>query len=95
MNQELMIELYTRPTCSDCQAAKEYLSEQHIEYNHKDVGADESLEAEMKETFDSRIVPAFAFYKKGLLGKKKLVKSLIGFEQNREEIEELLGMKKE
>lgn len=89
MSQEIMLELYTRPTCSDCQATKEYLKERQVEYIHKDVGADESLEAEMKETFGSRIVPAFTFYKKGLLGKKKLVKRLIGFENNREEIEQL------
>ncbi|MGR3763158.1 glutaredoxin family protein [Rossellomorea sp. NS-SX7] len=95
MNKDLILELYTRPTCSDCQAAKEYLAEHNIDYVHKDVADDESIEEELKELAGSRIVPSFAFYKKGLLGKKKLVKNLIGFENNREEIEQLVADIKE
>jgi glutaredoxin len=90
MNKELTLELYTRPTCSDCQAAKEYLSKHNINYVHKNVGEDEILEKEVIEIAGSRIVPSFVFYKKGLLG-KKLVKNLIGFQKNREEIKELLS----
>ncbi|WP_175987672.1 glutaredoxin family protein [Bacillus sp. Marseille-Q1617] len=91
MNKELILELYTRPTCSDCQAAKEYLAEHDIDYVHKNVGEDAMLEKELIDIAGSRIVPSFVFYKKGLLGKKKFVKNLIGFENNREEIEKLLG----
>lgn len=91
MNKDLTLELYTRPTCSDCQAAKEYLADHDIAYVHKNVGEDDTLEKELIEIAGSRIVPSFVFYKKGLLGKKKFVKNLIGFENNREEIKELLS----
>ncbi|MCA1055708.1 glutaredoxin family protein [Rossellomorea aquimaris] len=91
MNEDLLLELYTRPSCSDCQAAKEYLAEENIDYIDKNVGEDQSFEEEMKELSGSRIVPFFAFYKKGLLGRKRPVKNLIGFEVNRKEIEQLVG----
>ena len=91
MSNNLTLELYTRPTCSDCQAAKDYLNERNIDYVHKDVGEEERFETELKEVSGSRIVPSFAFYKKGLFGKKKLEKNFIGFENNKEEIKKLLG----
>ncbi|MCA1061278.1 glutaredoxin family protein [Rossellomorea aquimaris] len=92
MSNDLTLELYTRPTCSDCQAAKEYLNEQKIDYVHKNVGEEEGYERELKEISGSRIVPSFAFYEKGLFGKKKLVKNFIGFENNKEEINQLLRL---
>ncbi|MGG3912562.1 glutaredoxin family protein [Rossellomorea vietnamensis] len=93
MSHDLELELYTRPTCSDCQAAKEYLNGQNIKYVHKNVGDDEGFEKELKEISGSRIVPSFAFYKKGIFGKKRVVKNLIGFENNKEEIKQLLRLK--
>ncbi|BCB05582.1 hypothetical protein KH172YL63_37150 [Bacillus sp. KH172YL63] len=42
MSRNLELELYTRPTCSDCQAAKTYLSEQKVDYILKDVGCEEN-----------------------------------------------------
>ncbi|MFI8688251.1 glutaredoxin family protein [Rossellomorea sp. NPDC077527] len=93
MSNDLTLELYTRPTCSDCQAAKEYLNKQEIDYVHKNVGEEDRYEKELKEISGSRIVPSFAFYEKGLFGKKKLVKNVIGFENNKEEIQQLLGLK--
>lgn len=92
MRNNLILELYTRPTCSDCQAAKEYLNGQNIDYSHKILGEDESVEKELKEISGSRIVPSFAFYKKGLFGKKKLIKNFIGFENNMDEIKKWLGL---
>ncbi|WP_226676563.1 glutaredoxin family protein [Rossellomorea aquimaris] len=92
MSNNLTLELYTRPTCSDCQAAKEYLKDHRIDYVHKNVGEDVRYEEELKEMSGSRIVPSFAFYKSGLFGRKKLVKNVIGFEQNKEEIKRLLGL---
>lgn len=92
MSNDLTLELYTRTTCSDCQAAKEYLSEQKINYVHKNVGEDERYEKELNEISGSRIVPSFAFFEKGLFGRKRLVKNLIGFENNKEEINQLLGL---
>nr|WP_251047730.1 glutaredoxin family protein [Planococcus sp. ISL-109] len=81
--------LYTRPTCSDCQDAKTYLAEENIAYEHKDVGANPALEEDMKKISGAKIVPVFAFYKKGLFG-KKLTHNFIGFERNKDEILNLL-----
>ena len=86
MKQRYILELYTRPTCSDCQDAKKYLQENEIPYIDKDVGKNSSLEKELIQLSGTRIVPSFAFYKKGFLGSKKLVKNIIGFEMNKQEI---------
>ncbi|SEA25247.1 glutaredoxin 3 [Thalassobacillus cyri] len=91
MKNKMELELYTRPTCSDCQAAKEYLASHDIEYELKDVEGNRSLEEDLKEVSGTRIVPSFAFYKRGLFGKKKLVKNFIGFENNKEEIKSMLN----
>ncbi|MBU5467078.1 glutaredoxin family protein [Virgibacillus sp. MSJ-26] len=86
MEDKLELELYTRPTCSDCQDAKKYLTSNRIHFADKDVSKDLSLEKEMKKISGNRIVPMFAFYKKGLFGKRKLIKHFIGFENNRNDI---------
>ncbi len=86
MGDKLELELYTRPTCSDCQDAKKYLTSNRIHYADKDVSKNPSLEEELKKISGTRIVPMFAFYKKGLFGKRKLVKHFIGFENNKDEI---------
>lgn len=72
MKNKTDLELYTRPTCSDCQAAKEYLASHQIDYEDKDVDDNPSLEEELKKVSGTRIVPSFAFYKRGLFGKKSL-----------------------
>ena len=91
MSNNLTLELYTRPTCSDCQAAKEYLSGKNIDYVHKNAEED-GVEKELIEVTGSRIVPSFVFYKKGLFGKKQITKNLIGFENNKEELKSWLGL---
>ncbi len=91
MKEHVHLELYTRPTCSDCQDAKQYLAEHNIEYTHKDVSANKDLEKELQKISGTRIVPMFAFYQKGLFGRKKLVKHFIGFEVNKAEILDLLS----
>lgn len=91
MNQSLELEVYTRPTCSDCQDAKKYFAQHQIKYVHKDVGENAEWEKELKEISGTRIVPMFAFYKKGLFGRKKLVKNFIGFDINKKEILELIN----
>jgi len=93
MKEKLELVLYTRPTCSDCQDAKKYLSANSIPYDHKDVSEDLSLEEDLKKITGNRIVPVFAFYKKGVFGKRKLVHNFIGFEKNKDEIVDLLHMK--
>ncbi|MDY0407185.1 glutaredoxin family protein [Virgibacillus sp. 179-BFC.A HS] len=93
MENKLELELYTRPTCSDCQAAKKYIAIEGIQYANKDVSKNPSLEEDLKKISGNRIVPMFAFYKRGLFGKKKLVKHFIGFENNKREIMSLLNKK--
>lgn len=93
MKDQLELQLYTRPTCSDCQQAKTYLNSEGVEYQHKDVSQDPKIEEELKSISGTRIVPLFAFYKKGLFGKKKLVNHFIGFEENKDEIKGSLNTK--
>ena len=90
MSAKLELELYTRPTWSDCQDAKKYLAARNIVYVNKDVGADSTLEKEMKQISGNRVVPLFVFYKKGLFGKRKQVKHFTGFQENKSEIVALL-----
>ncbi|PTF62545.1 NrdH-redoxin, partial [Staphylococcus cohnii] len=44
MNKNIQLELYTRPTCSDCQESKKYLNSQGINYIHKEVSQNLELE---------------------------------------------------
>ncbi|WP_214806334.1 glutaredoxin domain-containing protein [Exiguobacterium sp. s46] len=90
MDTALQLELYTRPTCSDCQDAKKYLKTTSVLYVNKDVGANLDLEQEMVAISGNRIVPLFVFYKKGMLRKRRVVKYFVGFENNKEEILTLL-----
>ncbi|WP_077303217.1 glutaredoxin family protein [Virgibacillus pantothenticus] len=94
MEDKLELELYTRPTCSDCQDAKKHLTSNRIHFADKDVSKNPSLEEELKKISGNRIVPMFAFYKKGLFGNRKLVKHFIGFENNRDEIVRILNKNK-
>ncbi|MCG5103925.1 hypothetical protein [Oceanobacillus alkalisoli] len=61
-----------------------------MHYANKDVSEDISLEEDLKGISGTRIVPMLAFYKKGLFGKRKLVKCFIGFENNKDEIMNML-----
>lgn len=90
MSGKLELELYTRPTCSDCQDAKKYLAAHNIAYVNKDVGANPSLEEEMKRISGNRVVPLFVFYKKTLFGKRKQIQHFTGFEINKDDITSLL-----
>lgn len=90
MDTDLQLELYTRPTCSDCQDAKKYLKTISVPYVNKDVSANLDLEQEMIAISGNRIVPLFVFYKKGMLRKRRVVKYFVGFESNKEDILTLL-----
>ena len=85
-------ELYTRPTCSDCQVAKAFLAEHNIPYIGYDLSIEPEREKELIKVSGSRVVPAFVFKKKSLLGFGSKPKVLIGFERNEEEIKKLLAM---
>ncbi|MCS0824876.1 glutaredoxin family protein [Cytobacillus firmus] len=71
MEDKLELELYTRPTCSDCQDAKKYLASNASRYINKDVSKNPSLKSKLKKISGTRIVPMFAFYKKEIFVNKK------------------------
>jgi glutaredoxin len=90
LDKNIQLELYTRPTCSDCQESKRYLNSQEISYSHKDVSQNLDLEEEMKKKISgNRIVPLFVFIKK-FFGVKKLFKYYVGFENNKKDILNIL-----
>jgi glutaredoxin len=91
LDKNIQLELYTRPTCSDCQESKRYLNSQEISLGHKDVSQNLDLEEEMKKKISgNRIVPLFVFKKKNFWGKKKLFKYYVGFENNKKDILNIL-----
>jgi glutaredoxin-like YruB-family protein len=55
MNHEVTI--YTTPTCSWCQATKDYLRSREIEFEEVDVSADMSRAMEMVEKSGQQGVP--------------------------------------
>lgn len=80
------LEIYTRPTCGDCQALKRYLKEHNLPYKGNDVEKEPDKEQELITKTGNRIVPALVFRKKGLFKKEQV---FTGFEVNYEEIEDL------
>lgn len=70
MDKNIQLELYTRPTCSDCQESKRYLNSQEISYSHKDVSQNLDLEEEMKKYQATELFPYLFFIKKIFWGKK-------------------------
>ncbi|MFD1205386.1 glutaredoxin family protein [Sporosarcina contaminans] len=90
--KNVQFELYTRPTCSDCQEAKAFLAEQNIPYVGYDLSIEPEKEKELIKVSGSRVVPAFVFKKKTFLGFGGKPKVIIGFERNEEEIKKLLAV---
>lgn len=89
----VQLELYTRPTCSDCQAGKAFLEEHRISYINHDLSEHPEREKNLRKLTGARMVPAFVFKKKSLLGKLNKPKVLIGFENNLDEIKRILEIK--
>lgn len=86
------LELYTRPTCSDCQAGKEFLATHNISYTNHDLSKQPEKEKDLRALTGTRIVPAFVFkgnLLRGLFSKQKV---LIGFENNIDDIKSLLKL---
>lgn len=81
--------LFTRPMWTDCQEAKEFLSQNKIPYEEINVQGVPDREKELKEITGTIIVPAFIFTNTKLMFIKQK-KVLIGFENNRIEIEKLV-----
>ncbi|WP_251032560.1 glutaredoxin family protein [Mesobacillus foraminis] len=72
----------------DCKAAKEFLSKKGFPYYEINLSTEPEKEQELVRLTGTRIVPAFIFEKKGILTSKKTV--LIGFEQNQDQIEDII-----
>lgn len=89
--KKVQLELYTRPTWTDCQAGKEFLSQNKISYIEYDLTKQPSKEEDLIKLTGTRIVPTFVFRNKSFLGLKGKPKTLIGFEQNKDEISGILN----
>lgn len=89
---DVQLELYTRPTCSDCQEGKAFLGEHDISYTNYDLSEQPEKEKELRKLTGTRMVPTFVFKEKSLRGKFKKPKVLIGFEKNLEEIKQRLNI---
>lgn len=85
------LELYTRPTWTDCQAGKEFLSKNNVSYTEYDLTKQPLKEEDLIKITGSRIVPTFVFKHKSLVGLVKKPKVIIGFEQNIDEIRKLIN----
>ncbi len=83
------LELYTRPTCSDCQDSKQYLKEQGIPFTEYDLSQVSMKEEELKKVTGTRVVPGFVFREHSLLSKFKKPTVFTGFELNKAEIKKM------
>lgn len=90
--KNVQLELYTRPTCSDCQAGKAFLAKHHIPFTNHDLSEHPEREKDLRKLTGTRMVPAFVFKDKSLLGRMSKPKVLIGFENNLDEIKKRLKL---
>lgn len=86
------LELYTRPTCSDCQAAKVFLAEHDISYIDHDLAAHPEKEKDLRKLTGTRMVPTFVLKDPSFLGRWKKPTVYIGFENNLDEIKQLVNI---
>jgi len=91
--EKMQLELYTRPTCSDCQKGKAFLAEQRIPYINHDLSQYPEKEKDLRKLTGTRMVPAFILKKKSLRGWLSKPTVLIGFENNIDEIKKILLVK--
>lgn len=89
--KDVSLELYTRPTCSDCQDAKAFLAKHETSYIEYDLSEQPDKEKKLIKVSGARIVPAFVFKDKSPVRFLRKPTVLIGFAQNYDEIIELLG----
>lgn len=85
--EKYKLEIYTRPTCSDCQSLKQYLTANRIPFRGYDLKEQPEKQEDLVKLTGNEIVPVLVFKKKGLLKKQQV---FIGFEPNRTQIEELI-----
>src|SRR5699024_4323315 len=84
--KDVKLELYTRPTCSDCHEGKAFLAEHQISYTNNDLSEQPEKEKTLRKLTQTRMVPAFVFKDEYLLGKWSTCKVFIGLENNMNEI---------
>lgn len=86
------LEIYTRPTCSDCQDLKKFLESHQIPHKQYDLAKQPDKEKDLIRITGNRIVPGLVFSQPSFLGLMKKPKSMIGFERNKDEIKKLLNV---
>lgn len=84
------IEIFTRPTWTDCQALKEFLSENKIVYKENDLSKHPDREEDLIKLTGNRIVPGIVIKELAFLGLWKKQKIFIGFEINQNEIKQMI-----
>ncbi|MBO1001305.1 glutaredoxin family protein [Pseudogracilibacillus auburnensis] len=90
--KNVQLELYTRPTCSDCQEGKAFLAKHRVSFINHDLSEHPEKEKDLRKLTGTRMVPAFVFKEKSLRGRLKKPKTLIGFENNVDEIKQILNI---
>lgn len=86
------LEIYTRPTCSDCQDLKQFLERYQVPHKQYNLEEVPQKEAELIKRTGNRIVPGIVFSEPTLLGLKRKYNSMTGFEMNKETIKTLLDI---
>ena len=79
------VEVYSTPTCGYCKMAKEYFTENKVEFSEYDVAADEAKRNEMVEKTGQMGVPVIVVSAEG-----SEPEIIIGFDKVR--LAELLGL---
>jgi glutaredoxin 3 len=62
------VEIYSTPTCTYCQAAKEFFTQNGVEYTEYDVAADLEKRTEMVEKSGQMGVPVIAIGEEVIVG---------------------------
>ncbi|WP_010096265.1 glutaredoxin family protein [Ornithinibacillus scapharcae] len=86
------LEVYTRPTCSDCQDLKKFLQNYRIPHKEFDLVKQPSKEKDLIKITGNRIVPALIFSSPSRFGVRRKSVSFVGFERNKDEIKQLLNL---
>ncbi len=81
---ETSVTIYSTPTCTYCQKAKEFLSTNNVSYEEIDVSANQQAKAEMIELSGQMGVPVIR------IGTENVV---VGFTGNEDLLKELLNLK--
>jgi glutaredoxin 3 len=71
--------IYSTPTCTYCQAAKDFFSQNGVEYTEYDVAADEAKRTEMVEKTGQMGVPVIMIDEEVIVGfDQAKLKALLG-----------------